>query len=229
MKNIVIVTGGASGLGRALVKKLLANDYYVCNIDRDQKALELMAKEYSANYKSYCGDISEENFVIETINEINKLGTIVGLINNAGEPSFKYPKDYRKKDVDKCFKGLVGMILLTSQVLNVTNEQKLKIINIMSSAALRGNAQESVYCATKWGERGYTESLKAAYKGTNIKVIGVYPGGINTNFYQNSRDYVSEVKQNTFMNPIDVAEIIVSNAFNNINLTVSDLIIERNQ
>jgi len=229
MSNIVIVTGGASGLGNELVKKLIEKDYFVCNIDINEQKLNLMNNEFTNNYKSFCGDISNELFVIETIKSISKLGTIVGLINNAGEPSFKLPKDYRKKDVDKCFKGLEGMILLTSQVLNATNEQNLKVVNIMSSAALRGNKQESVYCAAKWGERGYTESLKVAYKGTSVKIIGVYPGGINTNFYKNSRDYVSEEKQNTFMNPTDVANVIINNVFNNINLTISDITIERNQ
>ena len=227
--NIVIVTGGTSGLGLELVKQLLEKNYFVCNISRNEEKLIKMNDMFLDNYKSFCGDISDENFVIETINSIKNLGTIVALINNAGEASFKLPKDYNKKDIKTCFKGLEGMILLTSQVLNATNEQNVKIINIMSSAALRGNKQESVYCATKWGERGYTESLKVAYKGTSVKVIGVYPGGINTNFYKNSRDYVSEEKQNTFMNPEDVANVIINNVFNNINLTVSDIIIERNQ
>lgn len=98
----------------------------------------------------------------------------------------------------------------------------------MSSAALRGNKQEAVYCATKWGERGYTKSLKTAYKGTSVKVIGVYPGGMNTNFYQNSRDYVSIEKSNSFMNPEDVAKVIIDNVTNDTNLTVADIIIERN-
>ncbi len=120
------------------------------------------------------------------------------------------------------------MILFSTQCLKVKNEADLKIINIMSSAALRGNKQEAVYCATKWGERGYTESLKVAYKGTSVKVIGVYPGGINTNFYKNSRDYVSEEKQSSFMNPSDVAKTILDNVLNETNLTVADIIIERN-
>lgn len=185
--------------------------------------------EFTKNYKSFCGDVSNEIFITETIQEIRQLGTIIGLINNAGEPSFKFPKYYKKEDIDKCFKGLEGMILLTSQVLKATNEENIKIVNIMSSAALRGNKQESVYCATKWGERGYTESLKVAYKGSSVKIIGVYPGGINTNFYKDSRDYISEEKQSTFMDPKDVADIIINNVFNDINLTVSDIIIERNQ
>lgn len=91
-----------------------------------------------------------------------------------------------------------------------------------------GNKQEAVYCATKWGERGYIESLKACYKGTSVKVIGVYPGGINTEFYKNSRDYVSEEKQFTFMKPYDVAKTIIDNVTNETNLTVEDIIIERN-
>ena len=144
------------------------------------------------------------------------------------ESSFKMPKDYSKIDIDKCFKGLEGMILFSTEVLKVKEEKNLKIVNVMSSAALRGNKQEAVYCATKWGEKGYTESLKAAYKGTSVKVIGVYPGGINTNFYKNSRDYVSEEKQNSFMNPKDVACIILSNVMSEKNLTVADIIIERN-
>ena len=98
----------------------------------------------------------------------------------------------------------------------------------MSSEALRGNKQEAVYYATKWGEKGYTESLKAAYKGTSVKIIGVYPGGINTDFYKNNRDYVSVEKQNTVMNSADVAKTIMSNIIRDENLTVADIIIERN-
>lgn len=112
------------------------------------------------------------------------------------------------------------MILFSGKTLKVKEEKDLKIVNIMSSAALRGNKQEAVYCATKWGERGYTESLKVAYKGTSVKVIGVYPGGINTDFYKNSRDYVSQEKQNTFMNPVDVAKTILDNVLSELHITV---------
>lgn len=227
MKDIVIVSGGANGLGLELVKQLLEKNYFVCNIDFDATALDRIGREFSENYKSFCGDISDESFVQITVEEIYSIGPIKALINNAGEPSFKLPKDYTKKDIDLCFKGLQGMIILTTEVLK-RKEEDLKVINIMSSAALRGNKQESVYCATKWGERGYTESLKVAYKGTTVKVIGVYPGGINTDFYKNSRDYVSLEKQKTFMPAKDLASIIIYNAFSNLNLSVADIIIDRN-
>ncbi len=216
------------GLGLELVKQFIKKKYFVCNIDKDLEKMKALDNTYKDNYKGFIGDISDSLFVKNIINEISNLGTIKILINNAGEPSFKLPTKYEKDDIDKCFKGLQGMILFSTETLKVKEEKDLKIVNIMSSAALRGNKQESVYCATKWGERGYTESLKVAYKGTSVKVIGVYPGGINTNFYKNSRDYVSEEKQSAFMNPCDVAKTIIENVTNESNLTVADIIIERN-
>lgn len=228
MNKIIIITGGASGLGLELVKQALTRGLIVCNIDKDAEKMSKLNNEFKENYKGFCGDISDEKFITNTINEIKNMGNIKVLINNAGEPSFKIPTEYTKEDIEKCFKGLQGMIIASTQVLRAKEEKDVKIVNIMSSAALRGNKQESVYCATKWGERGYTESLKVAYKGTTVKVIGVYPGGINTNFYKDSRDYVSEEKQNTFMNPKEVANTIMENIFSTNNLTVADIIIERN-
>ena len=227
-KDIVIITGGASGLGKELVKQFIEKKYLVCNIDRDIEKMKELEYTYKENYKGFIGDISDSIFVKETIENISKIGEIKILINNAGEPSFKLPTKYEKEDIDKCFKGLEGMILFSTETLKIKQEKNLKIVNIMSSAALRGNKQEAVYCATKWGEKGYTESLKACYKGTSVKIIGVYPGGINTEFYKNSRDYISEEKQSTFMNPKDVARTIIENITNETNLTVADIIIERN-
>lgn len=228
MDKIIIVTGGANGLGKALVDYALKKGFCVCNIDRDSEGMKVLSEKYTDNYFGFVGDVADELFIKDTIDKIVKLGDIQILINNAGEPSFKIPTQYSKEDITKCFKGLEGMILCSTEVLKVKKECNLKIVNIMSSAALRGNKQEAVYCATKWGEKGYTESLKAAYKGTSVKIIGVYPGGINTNFYKNSRDYVSEEKQNTFMNSVDVAKVIIDTVTNDVNLTVADIIIERN-
>lgn len=228
MKDIIIITGGASGLGLELVKESMNRGLYVCNIDWNSDKMDHLNKIYNENYIGFVGDISDEGFIKGTIEKISNIGNIKYLINCAGEPSFKLPCDYSKSDIDKCFKGLQGMIIASTETLKVKEEKDLKIVNVMSSAALRGNKQEAVYCATKWGEKGYTESLKVAYKGTSVKVIGVYPGGINTDFYKDSRDYVSIEKQDSFMNPNDVANVILDNILNDANLTVADIIIERN-
>lgn len=78
------------------------------------------------------------------------------------------------------------------------------------------------------GRKRIYRKFKTCYKGTSVKVIGAYPGGINTNFYKDSRNYVTEEKQHAFMNPIEVANTIMENILSTNNLTVADIIIERN-
>jgi len=227
MKEVIIISGGANGLGFELVKLLYKRGYFICNIDKDEKKLNHIENQFLDNYKAYLGNIADEDFIIDTVKDISKIGKIIAVINNAGSPVFKLPTEYLKKDIDLCFEGLNGMILLTTNTLKQIEKNAGKIINILSSAALRGNKQESVYCATKWAERGFTESLRDAYNGTNIQIYGVYPGGINTNIYKNSRDYVSLEKQSKFMSPRDVAEVIVEIVFNNKNLIIEDIVINR--
>lgn len=227
-KEMVIITGGAKGLGLELVKQCIERGLFVCNINRKNEQMELLEDTYQDNYKGFMGDIADEEFIIKTIKEIAELGNIKYLINNAEKACFKAPSQYTKADIDLSLTGLTGMVLCTTEVLKVKKEADLKIVNVMSSAALKGNKQEALYCAAKWGERGYTESLKAAYKGTSVKVIGVYPGGMNTEFWNHSRDYVAEEKSNSFMNPKDVAKVMLDNVMNYNSLNVADIIIERN-
>ncbi|MBW3094748.1 SDR family oxidoreductase [Bifidobacterium sp. 64T4] len=227
--SIAIVTGSARGLGYELARQLIERGWIVAGIDFDaERQAELVERFGAERYHAFVGDVSDEAFVNDAIGRIAGIGHIDLLINNAGQPSFKKPTAYVAADVDKCLKGLKGMILWSVATLKACGERDLKIANVMSTAATRGNAGESVYCATKWGEKGYTQSLKAAYKGSSVKIVGVYPGGIDTDFYRDSHDYVSLDKQHSFMDPAELATVILFNLVNEANLTVSDIIIERN-
>lgn len=227
-KEILMITGGTSGLGLEIVRQALEKGLYVCNLARNEQKMKELDATFKENYKGFIGDIADENFIHSSIDEISKIGNIKYLINNAQKSCFKKPIDYTSKDIDISFGGLKGMILCTSKVLEVKKEQDLKIVNIMSSAALKGNKQEALYCATKWGERGYTESLKMEYKGTTVKVIGVYPGGMDTNFWEDNREYVPYEKSATFMNPKEVATVILDAMLNHLNVNIADITIERN-
>ncbi|KAB5607769.1 SDR family NAD(P)-dependent oxidoreductase [Bifidobacterium jacchi] len=228
-RNIAIVTGSALGLGYELTRGLIERGWLVAGIDFNaERQSELSAELSSEQYRAFVGDVSDEAFVKDSVAKIAALGHIDLLINNAGQPSFKVPAAYEGADIDRCLKGLKGMMLWSVAVLRADHESDLKIANVMSTAATRGNANESVYCAAKWGEKGYTQSLKAAYKGTSVKIVGVYPGGIDTAFYRDSHDYVSEAKQHTFMNAGELADVVLFNLLSEANLTVSDILIERN-
>ena len=228
-KAMAIVTGSAAGLGYELARQLIAQGWFVAGVDFDEERQLELAKEFPADsYRAFVGDVSDEIFAKSTVADLSRIGHVDLLVNNAGQPSFKAPTAYEAADVDRCLKGLKGMILWSVETLKACEEQDLKIANVMSTAATRGNPNESVYCAAKWGEKGYTQSLKAAYKGSSVKVVGVYPGGIDTDFYRDSHDYVSLEKQHTFMSPAELAGVILFNLVNEANLTVSDILIERN-
>lgn len=96
-KEIVIITGGANGLGLELVKKFIEKDYFVCNIDRDFERMQTLDNTYKNNYKGFVGDISDSLFVKDIINQISNLGNIKILINNAGEPSLNCQHNMKKK------------------------------------------------------------------------------------------------------------------------------------
>ena len=226
MNNIMIITGGTSGLGLELVKEAIERGFFVCNLARNKEKMASLDSMFKENYKGFVGDISDADFVKRSVNEIKNMGNISYLINCAEKGYFHKAIEYNQEEIADSFTGLKGMILCTTEVLKAKNEENVKIVNIMSSAALKGNKNETVYCAAKWGKRGYTEALKAEYKGTSVKVVGVYPGGMNTNFWNDNRGYISEEKSNTFMNPKDVAKVIMNNITCD-GLNVSDISLER--
>jgi short-subunit dehydrogenase len=128
--------------------------------------------------------------------------------------------------IDLIFEAnLKGMILLTSEILGITPEdEELSIVNIMSTSALLGRAEETIYCAAKWGARGYTEALRTELKGSKRNIIAVYPGGMKTDFWNipgQNRDI------STFMDPAEVAEKIVSAVIVTEKLFVTDITINR--
>jgi uncharacterized protein len=128
--------------------------------------------------------------------------------------------------IDDVFEANIkGMILLTSEILRITPENEyLNIVNIMSTSALAGRDQETIYCAAKWGARGYTEALRTELKGSKRNIIAVYPGGMKTDFWKipgQNRDISG------FMDPKEVAGKIVHAVLNTRSAVVTDLTINR--
>ena len=80
------------------------------------------------------------------------------------------------------------------------------IINVSSTYGLSGRKNGSVYAASKFAVRGFTESLELDLQKTNIKVAGFYPGGMKTKLFTNAQ-MEKDIKH--YIEPIKVAEVIV--------------------
>ena len=231
MKKVSIITGGSSGLGFHLSSELLSKDKKVLiigkNLDRLKNAKLKLESKFNNNIYTFSCNIGNEEDINNLENYIKSNNfSIEYLFNNAGRGNESPVKHITNKIIDETFESnLKGLILITSKILQLTpSNQHLTIINIMSTSALEGREKESVYCAAKWGARGFTESLRKELKGTKRDIIAVYPGGMKTPFWKtiNSKRSIDD-----FMDPADVAKKIIESVIYPEKLIISDITINR--
>lgn len=232
MKKISVISGGTSGLGLEIASLLVKSGKNVLILGRNSEKLNeasLKLKKASKNQltEALICNIGKEEDIKKVGEYLTKNSFQVEyLFNNAGMGLFTKAQTSTTALIDKVFEAnLKGMILLTSEVLRRTPEaEELTIVNIMSTSALLGRAEETIYCAAKWGARGYTEALRTELKGTKRNIIAVYPGGMRTDFWKipgQKRDIT------TFMDPAEVAEKIVNAVIVTDKMFVTDITINR--
>jgi short-subunit dehydrogenase len=232
MKKITVISGGSGGLGLAIAERLIRSGKDILILGRRSEKLTRAAKKLtrlskSAQVSTMVCNIGKESEVKRTGKYIkeNKLVTEY-LFNNAGKGLFSEASLSTSEMIEDVFEAnLKGMILLTSEILRITpQKEELTVVNIMSTSSLFGRKNESIYCAAKWGARGYTEALRTELKGTKRNIIAVYPGGMKTDFWKvpgQDRD-ISD-----FMDPKEVAEKIVNAVMVKDKLLVTDITINR--
>jgi short-subunit dehydrogenase len=232
MKKISVISGGTSGLGLEIADLLIKSGKNVLVLGRN---LEKLATASARLLKS-AKNCTAESMVCNVGNEtdVKKAGQFLKdnsysvdyLFNNAGMGLFLKAEKSTSALIDTIFEANIkGMILLTSEILSLTpEEQELTIVNIMSTSALLGRSEETIYCAAKFGARGYTEALRTELKGSKRNIIAVYPGGMMTDFWNipgQNRDI------SAFMNPAEVAEKIVNAVIVTDKMFVTDITINR--
>lgn len=226
MKKISIVTGGASGLGLELTRELVSRNQNVCIIGRNGSKIEKAIAEMGASVVGYCGDLCDEAFIKNIFSDLTQKEYYVDyLYNCAGVGIFGTPTDMNIQKVkDVMDSNVVGLMCISYEACRNMIDGGT-IINIISTAGLKGNADETLYCASKWAVRGFTEAMKAYYKKKNIHVIGVYPGGMNTPFWTPECGLNPDVSK--FMDPAEVAKVIVFNVLERKTSYTADITIER--
>jgi uncharacterized protein len=231
-QKISLISGGASGLGLELGIILARSGKNVMLLSRNTTKLDAAAAKVKQAGGS--GTVYTQPCNIGNEEDVRKTGAFIlahgleveFLFNNAGMGLFANTETSTSEMIDRVFEAnLKGMILLTSEILRITPaDQELTLVNIMSTSAQIGRAQETLYCAAKFGARGYTEALRAELKGKPRNIIAVYPGGMRTDFWNmpgQNKDLSG------FMDPANVAEKIVNAAMLADKLSVTEITINR--
>jgi 3-oxoacyl-[acyl-carrier protein] reductase len=188
--KVAIVTGGGRGIGRAIALLLAEEGCSVVICSRTEKELKEASEEIKKNNKDVLAikaDVSKLNNVKAVVNEtIKKFGKIDILVNNAGIGPYKPLVETGYDEIDAIIDiNLKGLIYFTKESLPYLKEEYGRVINISSGIGKGGMANFTVYCATKFGVIGFTESLAGELKG-NIKTYAVCPGAIDTRLYRSN-------------------------------------------
>lgn len=209
-----LITGAGKGIGKAVALALAAEGTNVILLARTTADLETLAKEVEAlGVKALVvtADISDITSVNQAVEKaLATFGTIDILINNAGIGKFGAFLDLSPEDFENIIKiNLFGTYYATRAVLpGMIAQQSGDIINISSTAGLRGAAATSAYSASKFAVMGLTESLMQEVRKHNIRVTALTPSTVATDMAKDLN--LTDGNPDKVMQPEDVAELIVA-------------------
>jgi len=184
LKNAVaLVTGGSSGIGQAIAQTLAAAGARVAITGRHKERLMDAASAIGAH--AIQADVSIEADVQRTYRELMAtFGDLDILVNNAGFGVFKPLTDFSVDDFDRVFATNVrGPMLMAREAARIfVARNRGHLVNIASTAALRGAPNGTAYYGSKFALRGMTECWRAELRKHNVRVFLVNPSEVVTDF-----------------------------------------------
>lgn len=210
MKNILI-TGCGSGLGKVLSE----NKYH--NIFSHYRSVE------NPPVNSIIGDLRDIN-VLNSLSQFIDDNNINVFINNVGvylNGPISEVSDEEMIDVINI--NLISSMLLLKRVYSYFSKKNSGlIININSLAGKTPAANESVYCASKFGLCGFSKSIQLEAIGTGIRIVDLYPGAIKTRMTEDRKNYDS------LIDPNDIASLIYDIIGNEKTCYPNEIILRKN-
>lgn len=188
--KVVLVTGAASGIGRALAEQLAAKGASLALADWNEEGLAETASAVNTPVITEKLDVANrEAFEAFAQRAIAELGQVDAIINNAGVALLQTVQDTKYQDLEWLmninFWGVVyGTHAVLPHMLERGTGMVVNISSLYGQIAWPGN---SAYCAAKFAVRGYTEVMTQDLKGTGVNALSVHPGGIKTNIVRNAR------------------------------------------
>jgi 3-oxoacyl-[acyl-carrier protein] reductase len=178
-----LITGGSSGIGRAIASTLTEAGARVAITGRDERQLAAAAQVLKAH--PIRADVTNEADVERTYREVLGLYDHLDiLVNNAGFGVFKSLVDMDRSNFDTVFAtNVTGPMMMTREAAkHFISRKQGNIVNICSTASLRGAAGGTAYYASKFALRGMTECWRAELRQHNIRVFLINPSEVLTNF-----------------------------------------------
>ncbi len=203
--SVAVITGAASGIGRALAVRLAQESVAgVAISDVNEAGLTetaAMVEAVGVSVSTHIIDVSKLDQVQRLADEaVARHGRVTHLINNAGVGVLGTFEQLSIEDFEWLMNiNFWGVVYGCKVFLPLLRQQdSAHIVNVSSVFGFIAPQEQSAYCSSKFAVRGFTESLRHELAGSNVVVSAVHPGGIKTNIVRNSRvgaDALEEWKQ----------------------------------
>lgn len=193
-ESVVIITGAASGIGRALAVRLSKEPIAgiaIADVNENELAeTKQLAERSGVKVTDHRVDVSSENEMRSFADDvINQHGRVTHVINNAGVALGGAVNEVSLDDI-RWLMGINfwGVVHGTKVFLpHLERESSAHIVNISSIFGIFAPPGQAAYCASKFAVRGFTECLRQELAGSNIAVSVVHPGGVSTNIANDAR------------------------------------------
>lgn len=221
-----LITGAGKGIGRAVALALAKEGVQVGLVARTEKDLQAVAQEINAlgvKTAVATADVSDIHSVNTAVAKIRQeLGAIDILINNAGTAAFGKFLELTPEQWENQIKvNLFGVYYTTRAVLpEMIERQTGDIVNVSSTAGLKGAPVTSAYSASKFGLMGLTDSLMQEVRKHNIRVTALTPSTVVTDLAKSAN--LINNNEDRVMHPEDFAELLVAHLKLNRRVFVKD-------
>lgn len=180
--RIALVTGAASGIGRATAHRLAQEGAYVWLVDRNADGLAQVRDELTGDHHMYQLDVTDEAGWIALADKVDRLDI---LVNNAGFGVFRSIADTTLEHWRSIMAvNLDSVFLATKYLLPLLANSPYggTIVNMSSIRGIAGAANTASYCASKGGVRMFTKAtaLECAALGNNVRANSIHPGHVAT-------------------------------------------------
>lgn len=170
MMKTILITGGSSGIGAAIVNHFLINGYFVISVSR--KRYELANK----NHIHICADLSNWDECIGLGKKVGEYAEQLDvLVNNVGKSEWRSLEGVTYDFFMDMFSLNLGSYFAVTKGLLPRLYNKSSIVNVSSMAGKRGSSNNSIYSATKFAINGFTQSLAKEIGPRGIRVNAVCP------------------------------------------------------
>lgn len=192
--KVALVTGGGSGIGKAIAKALLAEGCKVIINGRNEEKLEQAKTELGSNVESMVCDVTDEGQVENTFSSIiSNYDRCDILINNAGMAAKAKAYEMKYETWKKVINvNLNGAFLCAREAMKIMIKQKSgRIINIGSISGQMSRPENAAYTASKFGLEGLTRALALEGRDHGIAVSILHPGNVGTDIWK-GREEIAE-------------------------------------